>query len=145
MILTKEQCDYIVENNSAFKCKKEIINSFNVVQYNYLIADYSDFVNPVDGSGLTAEELRGLTFIQQNDSTWKRFLHLDKFYNLKRLGCDRNNLKELPLLPNSLQMLFCSNNNLKKLPLLPNSLKILYCDNNNLKKLPTLPNAPNHQ
>lgn len=81
MLLNKEQCDIIVENNKAFYRKDHVIQGYNVVVYNYRLASISDFENPVPDSGLKAYEMRGLTFIQQEDGSWERFLALSKFFN----------------------------------------------------------------
>jgi Leucine-rich repeat (LRR) protein len=62
-------------------------------------------------------------------------------HSLELLDCDNNQLKELPVLPDSLKELYCSNNQLKELPVLPDSLKVLFCSNNQLKELPVLPDS----
>ena len=53
---------------------------------------------------------------------------LSRFYKLKRLECNNNNLTHLPLLPSTLKILFCSNNKLTCLPLLPTTLKEFNCN-----------------
>lgn len=85
MIPTKEQCDLICERNSAFYRKDLVIDGYNVCVYNYRLASYQDFVNPTKAKDrayrLNAQELRGLTFIQ-NEENWDRWLMLHKFFNI---------------------------------------------------------------
>jgi T4 RnlA family RNA ligase len=95
---TKEQCDLIISSNEAFYKKEVQVDDYNIVVYNYRLASISDFVNPLkltifrDGWGhivgerqendeLKAFELRGITFVQQRDGFWKRFIALSKFFN----------------------------------------------------------------
>jgi hypothetical protein len=63
---------------------------------------------------------------------------LRRFYKLKILNCDYNNLTTLPELNASLQKLNCNNNKLTTLPELNDSLQELYCYNNELTNLPKL-------
>jgi T4 RnlA family RNA ligase len=83
-MITKEQADLIVKNNEAFKRKDETINGRNVCQYTYLLASYNDFLKPIEGSDLTAYELRGLTFVE-TDTGWERTLFLNKFFNINQV------------------------------------------------------------
>ena len=62
------------------------------------------------------------------------------YENIVNLECFNNNLKRLPILPNSLKELRCSYNKLIELPILPNSLKTLDCSGNFILKLPILSN-----
>lgn len=82
---TLDDCELIVENNSTFKRKEEIIEGKRVIQFSYLLAKHNDFSNPIEGSSLTAEELRGITFVEQPDNTFKRFLMIPKFFNLNQV------------------------------------------------------------
>ena len=82
--------------------------------------------------------------INEEESEWTNFTKLTKWsrYNeITYIDCKFNALKELPKLPNSLQVRYCNNNKLKELPKLPNSLQTLYCSFNELKELPKLPNS----
>lgn len=61
------------------------------------------------------------------------------FTQLKYLDCSRNQLQELPLLPNSLKNLICSQNQITNLPSpLPPNLEILDCSMNQITELPVL-------
>lgn len=94
---TLEDCELIVSKNPAFKCKTEVIEGKTVKQFNYFLAKHTDFVNPIPGSSLTAEELRGITFVEQ-DGSFKRFLMLPKFFNLNQTeGSMYNDVKDLTI------------------------------------------------
>lgn len=81
---TKEQCDLICEKNEAFFAKHFTEEGQEVVVYNYFLAQFKDFSHPlVDYPEITAQELRGLTFVKEGDS-WKRFIMLSKFYNINQ-------------------------------------------------------------
>jgi hypothetical protein len=64
--------------------------------------------------------------------------NLSRFTNLKYLLCERNKLRLLPELPESLVNLDCSSNKLTFLPKLTERLKKLNCSNNQLTSLPLL-------
>lgn len=84
MLPTKEQCDLIVSKNEAFYRRDYVIDGYDVVVYNYRLASISDFSFPVRTRGcetMRAFELRGLTFVKQEDGSWERFLALSKFFN----------------------------------------------------------------
>jgi len=84
-IPTKEECDAICEANETFIKKEEVVNGRRVVQYNYLLASFSDFMEPIKGrDDLKAFELRGITFVEQEDGTWQHYLMLHKFFNLNQ-------------------------------------------------------------
>jgi RNA ligase len=89
MLPTLEQCLTICASNISFKFKEENIDGMKVYQFNYFLAKHSDFINPLnqpeDAIVITAEELRGLTFVEQADGTYRRFLMLHKFYNLNQV------------------------------------------------------------
>lgn len=59
--------------------------------------------------------------------------YLPIFVNLRELDCSNNQLKELPVLPPTLEKLECYNNQLTELPALPPTLHYLDCSNNNIK------------
>lgn len=63
---------------------------------------------------------------------------LQRFYNLKCLYCQNNQITSLPELNHSLQELDCSYNNLTTLPKLNDSLQVLQCSHNKITSLPEL-------
>jgi len=81
-IPTKEECDLIVAANSAFFCKEWVVDGFEACQYSYLLANRADFFKPLPYSYMTGFELRGITFIKNENGVWERFLSIPKFFNL---------------------------------------------------------------
>jgi RNA ligase len=81
-IPTLQECEFIVKNNKAFKRKEEVIEGCKVIQFSYMLAKSTDFSNPVDGYDITAEFLRGITFVEQEDNSFKQYLMLPKFFNI---------------------------------------------------------------
>jgi len=79
---TKEECDRIVAANDTFIKKEQTIRGNRVVQYSYMLASWSDFEDPLGDGSLNARELRGITFVEQDDGGWRRFLMLSKFHNV---------------------------------------------------------------
>lgn len=66
---------------------------------------------------------------------------LARFKNLKTLHCHLNNLKQLPELPNSVEILFCHCNQLTNIPRLPKNLKIFHADYNQLTHISEFPSG----
>jgi len=82
---TIEEARQMVAENECFIEKREMVHGHEVIMFNYLLAVYNDFANPIKESPeKTAFELRGLTFVKQNDGSYKRFLMLHKFFNLNQ-------------------------------------------------------------
>jgi len=87
-IPTYEECVEICsQDNSPFYESKLVIHGYPVSIFNYRLAKYSDFINPLpsnpDISGL---ELRGLSFVfNTNGSLYKRYILLEKFFNLNQV------------------------------------------------------------
>lgn len=80
---TKEQCDLIVEKNNAFYRTEQVIDCVEVHIYNYRLASYTDFKDPIGDGKTEAFWLRGLTFTRHPGETeWKRYLMLPKFFNV---------------------------------------------------------------
>ena len=77
-------------------------------------------------------------------NNFEEILILDNYNDIIYIDCCRNNISNLPELPNSLTHLWCYNNNLSNLPKLPNSLNKLWCGSNRLSCLPELPNSLTH-
>ena len=71
------------EKNTFYE-NKYVIKGYNVSLFNYRLAQYNDFIDPL-GTGIDAKELRGLCFVFNEDGTvYKRFLLLEKFFNLNQ-------------------------------------------------------------
>ena len=96
---TKAQCDTIVANNQAFYRKDLHINGTNVAVYNYRLASLTDFTRPVENdTSLSAFELLGLTFVEQDDGSWERWLSMSKFFNVNEtLGYIADDLVNKPI------------------------------------------------
>jgi len=61
------------------------IDGCKVSVFNYRLAQYSDFIEPVAGKNYKAHELRGLTYVFNEDgSLYKRYLLFNKFFNLNQ-------------------------------------------------------------
>lgn len=90
-IPTYNECRKICDANDNFLFyeSKSVIDNFNISIFNYRLSQYSDFVNPVKSDKrLKAFELRGLTFVWNSDGTlYKKYLLLDKFFNLEQTPC----------------------------------------------------------
>jgi T4 RnlA family RNA ligase len=62
------------------------IDGFKVSVFNYRLAQYSDFIEPVVGKDYFAHEMRGLCFVFNEDgSLFNRYLLLRKFFNLNQV------------------------------------------------------------
>jgi T4 RnlA family RNA ligase len=79
-----EMCSKI---DSPFYESKYSIEGFPISVFNYRLAQYKDFVNPIETRpDVKAFEMRGLTFVFNKDgSLFKRFLLLEKFFNLNQV------------------------------------------------------------
>ena len=64
---TFDQCMFICEHNDKFRHKIVVVDGYDIHMFNYMLASYMDFLDPVPGSGLTAEEMRGITFVEDHD------------------------------------------------------------------------------
>lgn len=81
---TYEQATKIVANSGGiFTESKHIVDGFNVSIFNYRLAQYEHFVDPIGDDSLDGFELRGLTYIFYKDgSLFKRYLLMEKFFNI---------------------------------------------------------------
>jgi T4 RnlA family RNA ligase len=72
---------------SPFYESKMVVDGYNVSIFNYRLAQYNDFVKPLENKPeVNAYEMRGLTFVFNKDgSLYKRFLLLEKFFNLNQV------------------------------------------------------------
>jgi len=85
---TYEDCvEMCSQDESPFYETKLIVESYPVSLFNYRLAKYSDFVTPLPSKPeISGKELRGLCFVFNQDGTiFKRFLLLEKFFNLNQV------------------------------------------------------------
>ena len=62
------------------------VDGFKISVFNYRLAQYMDFVEPVVGKNYKAHELRGLTYVFNEDGTlFNRYLLFNKFFNLNQV------------------------------------------------------------
>ena len=79
-----ELCSY---EGSPFYEVKTTIEGYTVSTFNYRMAQFKDFNNPIkDKPNIKGHELRGLCFVFNKDgSLFNRFLLLEKFFNLNQV------------------------------------------------------------
>ena len=85
---TYEDCvEMCKREDSPFYESKFTIDGYPISVFNYRLAQYSDFTSPLPSNpDVTAYEMRGLTFVFNKDgSIFKRFLLLEKFFNLNQV------------------------------------------------------------
>lgn len=80
----KELCS---GEDGAFYESKMVVDGFNVSVFNYRLAQYKDFSNPIpEKPELKGYEMRGLTFVFNEDgSLFNRYVLLEKFFNLNQV------------------------------------------------------------
>jgi T4 RnlA family RNA ligase len=87
-IPTYEECVEMCSiGEAAFYESKMVVDGYNVSVFNYRLAQYKDFVTPIEGKPeIKAYEMRGLTFVfNQDGSLFNRFILLEKFFNLNQV------------------------------------------------------------
>lgn len=87
-IPTYEDClEICSREDSPFYESKIVVDGYNVSIFNYRLAQYKDFVTPLESRpDLKAYEMRGLTFVFNEDgSVFNRFILLEKFFNLNQV------------------------------------------------------------
>jgi T4 RnlA family RNA ligase len=85
---TYEDCVEMCSREEApFYESKFVIDGYPISVFNYRLAQYRDFVTPLENKpDVKAYEMRGLTFVFNTDGTlYKRFLLLEKFFNLNQV------------------------------------------------------------
>lgn len=85
---TYEDCvEMCSREESPFYESKFVIDGYPISVFNYRLAQYRDFVTPLENRpDVKAYEMRGLTFVFNTDGTlYKRFLLLEKFFNLNQV------------------------------------------------------------
>lgn len=73
--------------DSPFYESKMVVDGYNVSVFNYRLAQYKDFSNPIPGKPeLKGYEMRGLTFVFNEDgSLYNHYVLLEKFFNLNQV------------------------------------------------------------
>ena len=87
-IPTYEQALELCSGEEApFYESKMVVDGFNVSVFNYRLAQYKDFANPIpEKPELKGYEMRGLTFVFNEDgSLYNRYVLLEKFFNLNQV------------------------------------------------------------
>lgn len=111
---TFEECLEITKKNEAFTHRYREVDGFKISVFDYLLASYPDFNKPIEGSDLTAFELRGLCFTHElkkglfhnfigsirglfnegrKEKVVERFLLLNKFFNINQ--CENYQYEDL--------------------------------------------------
>ncbi len=87
MLLTYDEVKEICNVNESFKMKHQVIGNTTIAQCTYFLASAGDFFDAKkDKSMVKATELRGISFIKEGDGDWKRYLFLDKFFNINQVN-----------------------------------------------------------
>lgn len=89
-LLSYEDCRKICDahDNFIFYETKHKEQGFDISIFNYRLATYQNFENPVEGTDLKAYEMRGICFVFNTDGTlYNRYLLLDKFFNVEQTPC----------------------------------------------------------
>lgn len=84
---TYEDCiEMCSKEESVFYETKHIVDGYTISIFNYRLAQFSDFITPLPNrNDVKAYEMRGLSFVFNKDgSLYKRFLLLEKFFNLNQ-------------------------------------------------------------
>lgn len=83
----REMCDS--NGNLIFYETKHMVDGYSVSIFNYRLASYNNFVTPIETKPqVKAFEMRGLSFVFNKDgSLFKRYLLLDKFFNMDQTPC----------------------------------------------------------
>jgi len=81
-----QMCTSGKKKNAIFYENKYVVDGYNVSVFNYRLASYTDFTQPIEGKDINAYEMRGLTFVFNKDgSLFNRYILLEKFFNLNQV------------------------------------------------------------
>ncbi len=70
----------------VFYESKSVVDGYSISTFNYRLAQFSDFENPLKDSELKGYEMRGITYVFNTDgSLFNRHILLDKFFNLNQV------------------------------------------------------------
>lgn len=83
----EEAVELCTKLDSAFYEKKTNVDGYPISVFNYRLAQYKDFSNPIpEKPELKGYEIRGLTFVFNKDgSLFNRYVLLEKFFNLNQV------------------------------------------------------------
>jgi len=84
-IPTYDECIEIVNNNPDmyFYERKYLIDSYYLSTFGYRYAKHNNFILPIiDKSHINALELKGITFVFDDNNTYKHYLLLHKFWEI---------------------------------------------------------------
>ena len=83
----EEAVELCTKLDSTFYEKKTNVDGYPISVFNYRLAQYKDFSNPIpEKPELKGHEMRGLVFVFNLDgSLYKRFVLLEKFFNLNQV------------------------------------------------------------
>ncbi len=87
-IPTYEECVEICSGEEpSFYESKMVVDGYNLSVFNYRLATYNDFANPIPSKpDVKAYEMRGLTFVfNQDGSLFNRYILLEKFFNINQV------------------------------------------------------------
>lgn len=79
-----DEAQAICQANDTFYEKIIEVNGVKVSVFNYRLSQFKDFSQPIEGSHITAYEMRGLTFVHEKSGI-KRYIQLHKFFNLNQV------------------------------------------------------------
>lgn len=86
-IPTFEQAIEITQKNECFTHRIREFKGFKIHIFDYLLAQYNDFETPIpEKPEYKAYELRGLCFVESPDGSVRRFLGLEKFFNVNQVS-----------------------------------------------------------
>lgn len=93
---TYDECKEIVNSYEGLQFYESIqeVDGYKISTFNYRLVGYEHFEHPLgESSPVKAFELRGLSFVFNKDgSVYKRFLLMNKFFNLNQVECTQYEL-----------------------------------------------------
>ncbi len=97
-----DDCKAICDKYDNFQFYEGVsyVDGYKICTFNYRLIGYNDFLYPLGiDSPVKAFELRGITFVFNKDgSLYKRFLLMNKFFNLNQVDETQYNLvKDIPV------------------------------------------------
>jgi T4 RnlA family RNA ligase len=82
----KAMCD--AHGELVFYEVKTELDGYLISAFNYRLANFKHFVEALEGTDVRGHEMRGITFVFNTDgSLFKRYILLDKFFNVDQTPC----------------------------------------------------------